>query len=287
MIKSILVPARGDTFDDAVLETALRVAQPAAAHIELRYFCKALPAGAETVRQVGWAVGGAAAAAVALLDEQIEQRTRDARAAFANLCRRKGVALSEDPIHSTSVTASWNSTHDDLAKLAYHARHVDLIVMGRPGYGNGLARSHIESVLSGSGRPVLIAPSVARSSITDTAFVCWKESPEAARALVTALPLLANAHRVVLASVEEGIGDDEHSLHAVARNLARHGIRAELRRLPRKSPVPEILAAAADAHEADLIVLGAYGHSKARETVFGGCTRAFLSSAGVPVLMMQ
>jgi len=287
MIKSILVPASGETFDDAVLETALRIAQPAAAHIELRYFCKPLPAGAEAVRQAGWAIGGAAAPAVALLDDQIEQRSRDAHAAFAEICRRKGVALVDDPRHSASVTASWHATRDDVASLVGHARHADLIVMGRPGHGNGLARSHIELVLAGSGRPVLIAPGLARSSIWGTAFVCWKESPEAARALGAALPLLAKAHRIIVATVDEGTGQPEQDLRGVTRQLARHGIAAETRLLPRKASVPDALATAADAHEADLIVLGAYGHRKAREIVFGGCTRAFLNSAEVPVLMMQ
>jgi nucleotide-binding universal stress UspA family protein len=287
MIKTILIPARGETFDDAVLETALRVAQPASAHIELRYFCRRLPAGVEAVRQAGWAIGGAAAPAVALLDEQIAQQSFEARSAFAETCRRKGVALVDEPLHSTSVSASWHSTRDDLASLAYYSHHADLIVMGRAGYGNGLARSHIELVLAGSGRPVLIAPPVARSSIWGTVFVCWKESPEAARALGAALPLLTKAQRVILATVDEGASQPERDLRAVARQLAHHGIAAETRLLPRNAPLPEVLATAADAHEADLIVLGAYGHSKAREVVFGGCTRAFLGSAGVPVLMMQ
>jgi nucleotide-binding universal stress UspA family protein len=287
MIKSILVPASSETFDDAVLETALWVAQPAAGHIELRYFCKPLPADANAAHQAGWAVGGAVAPALALVDDEIERQSRGARVTFAEICRRKGVALVDGLVRSTSVTATWHSARDDLANLVYHARHADLIVMGRPGSNNGFARSHIELVLAGSGRPVLIAPTRARPSISGTAFVCWKETPEAARAVGAALPLLADAQRVVLANVDEGVGQSELALRAVARQLARHGIDAETRLLPRNKPVPEALAAAAEAHEADLIVLGAYGHSKAREVVFGGCTRAFLDSASVPVLMMH
>lgn len=287
MIKSILVPTNGETFDDAVLETALWVAQPTAGHIELRYFCGPLPAAAQAAHPVGRAVGGAIAPTLALVDEQIEQQSRDARATFAEICRRKGVALVDDPIRSSSVTATWHSARDDLANLSYHARHADLIVMGRPRSNNGFARSHIELVLAGSGRPVLIAPTVARLPISGTAFVCWKETPEAARAVGAALPLLANAQRVILANVDEGVGQSERALRAVARQLAHHGIDAETRLLPRNKPVSEVLATAADAHEADLVVLGAYGHSKAREVVFGGCTRAFLNSASVPVLMMH
>jgi nucleotide-binding universal stress UspA family protein len=287
MIKSILIPATGDVLDDSVLETALRVAQLAPAHIELRYFCERFGEVAETVCHVGSAMGGAALPALAFLEQQIEQQSTRAHARFAEICRRKGIALLEGAQRSTSVTASWRASRDDLDSLAYHARHADLIVMGRPGRSNGLTRSHLETALSSGGRPLLVAPSSPRSSITGTAFVCWKESPEAARALSAALPLLAKTQRIVVASVDEGIDEALQPLRAVARYLAFHGITAETRLLPRSAAVADVLVKGAEAHEADLVVLGAYGHSKARELVFGGCTRSFLDSARVPVLMMR
>lgn len=282
MIKSILIPATGEIFDDAILDTALRVAQLAPAHIELHYFCEQPRAVADNLRHLGSTVGRIAPAAVARGDQRAEQ----ARARFADLCRRKGAALVEETRSSTSVTASWHALRDDLANLPYYAHHADLIVTGRPGHGNGLKRSHVETTLSG-GRPVLIAPSWARPSIAGTVFVCWKETAEAARALAAALPLLAKAHRVVVATMAEDANAPEQSLGAVARYLAFHGITAESRSLPRGASAADTLAAAAEAHEADLIVLGAYGHSKARQFVFGGCTRSFLDGARLPVLMMR
>jgi nucleotide-binding universal stress UspA family protein len=176
-------------------------------------------------------------------------------------------------------------SHDDLENLPYYVHHADLTVMGRPGHGNGLARSDIEAALSG-GRPMLIAPRWLSTSRTGCAFVCWKETAEAARALSAALPLLARAERVVVVSVSEGAQDTDEPLRAVARHLALHGIAAEHRLLARERSVGDVLEAAAGAFDADLIVLGAYGHSKAREFVFGGCTRTFLGRASVPVLMM-
>lgn len=287
MIKSVLLPATGDEFDESVLETALRVAQLTGAHIELHYVYQGLGQAGEAVPPVGWAIGGAVSPALASLEASIERQAAGARVRFAEVCRRKGVALVDDPQRSTSVTASWHGSRDDLASLASRARYADLVVVGRPGWSNGLARSHIEAMLEKSGRPLLIAPKSPRSSIAGTAFVCWKEAPEAARALSAALPLLAKAQRVVVANVLEEADLPPQSLRAVARYLAFHGIAAETRLLPRNAPVANLLAAAADAHEADLIVLGAYGHSRAREFVFGGCTRSFLDDARVPVLMMQ
>jgi nucleotide-binding universal stress UspA family protein len=287
MIKSILLPVTGDGFDDAVFETALRVAQLGPAHIELAYLSQRPGEAAETMHQVGWAIGGAAAPAVMLLDQAIEQHGALAHTRFTEICRRKGVRLADRPTRATSVCASWHVLRDDFMSLADYARHVDLVVMGRPGRSNGLTRSQLQTALSSSGRPLLIAPSAPPASIAGTAFVCWKESPEAARALSAALPLLARAQRIVVASVAEDPGETTLSLQAIARYLAFHALTAEIRLLPRSGPVADVLAAAADAHEADLIVLGAYGHSKAREVVLGGCTRSFIAHASVPVLMMR
>jgi nucleotide-binding universal stress UspA family protein len=286
MIKSILLPATGESFDDAVFETALRVAQLGAAHVEFAYICPRAGEIAESTPRVGWAVGGAAAPAVMTLDQAIEQQNIN-RTRFTEICRRKGVRFVDTSTRSTSVSASWHVVRDDSTDLADRARHVDLVVMGRPGRSDGLTRSQLETVLSSGGRPLLIAPSAPPASITGTAFVCWKESPEAARALSAALPLLARVQRTVVASVAEDPDQTTQPLQAIARYLALHGIAAEIRLLPRSGPVADVLAAAADAHEADLIVLGAYGHSRAREVVLGGCTRSFLGHASVPVLMMR
>jgi nucleotide-binding universal stress UspA family protein len=285
MIKSILVPATGQTFDDAVMETALRVAQVTTAHIELCYLRTPSWEVTDTPGYSAWAVGAAVAPALAQLDIRIKEDCQQARARFAEICRRKGVAVVEQANVATCITASWREVHDEPEGLAYHAHHADLIVVGRPGHSNGLTRPQVDAMLSESGRPLLIAGSITPSGISGTLFVCWKETPESARALTAALPLLKAAQRVVIAHVSEEL--DPTALSGVVRYLALHGISAETRLLPRRGSVADTLAAAADAHQADLIVLGAYGHSRARERVFGGCTKGFLDDARVPVLMMQ
>jgi nucleotide-binding universal stress UspA family protein len=285
MIKRILVPATGQAFDDAVMETALRVAQVTTAHIELCYLRTPSWEVTDTPGYSAWAVGAAVAPALAQLDARIEDECGQARARFTEICRHKGVAVVEQPDAATCITASWREAHDEPDALAYHAHHADLVVVGRPGHGNGLTRRQVDAILSESGRPLLIAGSMTPSSLTGTVFVCWKKAPESARALTAALPLLKAAQRVVIAHVGEEL--DPTPLSGVARFLALHGISAETRLLPRRGAVADTLAAAVDAHQADLIVLGAYGHSRARERVFGGCTRGFLDDARVPVLMMQ
>jgi nucleotide-binding universal stress UspA family protein len=285
MIKSILIPATGQVFDDAVTETALRIAQVTTAHIELCYLRTQSWDVTDTPGYSAWAVGAAVAPALAQLDARVEEECGQARARFAEICRRKGVAVFEQAKVATSITASWREVQHEPEALAYHAHHADLVVVGRPGHSNGLTRAQVDAILSESGRPLLIAGSTTPSSLTGTVFVCWKETPESARALTAALPLLKAAQRVVIAHVSEGL--DPAPLSGVVQYLALHGISAESRLLPRRGSVADTLAAAADAHQADLIVLGAYGHSRARERVFGGCTKGFLDDAHVPVLMMQ
>jgi nucleotide-binding universal stress UspA family protein len=285
MIKSILVPATGQTFDDAVMETALRVAQVTTAHIELCYLRTPSWEVMDTPGYNAWAVGAAVAPALAQLDARIEQECGQARARFAEICRRKGVALVEQASVATCITASWSEACEQRDALVYHTHCADLIVVGRPGRSNGLTRAQVDAILLQSGRPLLIAGSMARSSISGTVFVCWKETPEAARAISAALPLLQAARRVVIAHVSEAA--DPMPLGGIVRYLARHGIDAEARLLPRLGSIADTLSAAADAHQADLVVLGAFGHSRVRERVFGGCTRGFLDEARVPVLMMQ
>jgi nucleotide-binding universal stress UspA family protein len=257
MIKSILVPAAGQAFDDAVMETALRVAQVTTAHVELCYLRTLSWEITDTPGYNAWAVGAAVAPALAQLDARVDQECGQARARFAEICRRKGVAVIEQATAATCITASWCEFYDQPDALAYHAHHADLVVVGRPGHSNGLTRPQVDAILSEGGRPLLIAGSMTPSNISGTVFVCWKETPESARAISAALPLLKAAQRVVIAHVSEEL--DPTPLSGVMRNLERHGIRAETRLLRRRGSIADTLAATADAHQADLIVLGAMG----------------------------
>ncbi|HEY4773798.1 MAG TPA: universal stress protein [Xanthobacteraceae bacterium] len=286
MIKTILVPAAG-TLEESVLDTALMAAETAGAHVDLLYFRGDLVKAIESKPYLEFAFGGAISPALAALDMESEQQSATARSAFASLCERRGVALRDEPAAPAGVTAAWREERGAPGGLAFHARHCDLVVMGRPGPAGTFATGDIEAVLFGSGRPLLVAPALARPSMRGTAMVCWKETPQSARAVSAALPLLRQAARVVVIHVEEGEADGAGA-NEVVRQLARHGIEAQARSLAAQArATADVLADAVDANEADLIVLGAYGRSRVRERVFGGCTRAFLERAGVPVLMMH
>ena len=146
-----------------------------------------------------------------------------------------------------------------------------------------------------SGRPVLMVPNANdRPALPKTAIVSWNQSREATRAMFEALPLLKGARTVELLILQEPgtdrrghIGRDETTLpaSAITETLAAHGVKLTVTTLtaPGLSAGEQICARASEQH-ADLIVMGAYGHSRFREFVFGGATRHVLANMTVPTL---
>jgi nucleotide-binding universal stress UspA family protein len=172
------------------------------------------------------------------------------------------------------------------------ARTADLVVALRP-YGAGRKTvwlELVEALLFGTGRALLLQPPDGKPAQPITRpFVCWNESREATRAVAEAMPFLRAAQSVVLAMVDPdtGSGAEWHEPGAaMARHLARHGVKTELMNVAAGSHASaEALLRAAESRGADLIVLGGYGHSRLREWALGGVTRDMLTSANVPLLI--
>jgi nucleotide-binding universal stress UspA family protein len=126
-------------------------------------------------------------------------------------------------------------------------------------------------------------------SIGRRVLIGWNGSPEAARAVHDALPLMVGAEAVTVVTIdpEGGPGANEEGPGAdIARHLARHGLPVMVRRVtgPAAAAGDLLLNEAADLG-ADLIVMGAFGHSRLREFVLGGATRTLLAQMTAPVLM--
>jgi nucleotide-binding universal stress UspA family protein len=146
----------------------------------------------------------------------------------------------------------------------------------------------IEAALFESGRPVIIIPYIQRELLKlDRIMVCWDGSRSASRAVGDAMPLLRRAKRVdVVVVTSGGIKSDEVPGADIAQHLARHNLNVEVEHIGSGDldVANTILSYAADL-PIDLIVMGAYGHSRLREFILGGATRGMLSSMTVPVLM--
>jgi nucleotide-binding universal stress UspA family protein len=288
-MKSFLVPVGGAGSDECVLETALAAARPFAAHLNFLHVHVSAGQAAVHSPHADFATGPALRETLAELEHEAKVRTRTAEQHVRDFFARSQVAMAEPGKVNGAVTASWRVEQDDaLRRIVFHARHNDLIIAGRAKKPNGLPPDFVESVLIDCGRPVLLASAAPRQSLTGTILVCWKESAEAARAFAAATPLLRNAGRAIFASVAETNDGAAESMQGIARQCALSGIAAETRLIAPSGRSPEVaLAAAAKEYEADLVVMGAYGHSRMREPLFGGCTRAFISHAEQPVLLMH
>jgi nucleotide-binding universal stress UspA family protein len=218
---------------------------------------------------------------VEALERRISERQRTVTAAFQDFCAREQLAVSGQPVLGAPSAELITDTGEETFLVAEHGRAADLIVIsGGPG-GLGI----LKAALLGTGRPVLIAPAKPYGPIAGTIAIAWKNTTEAARAVTAARPFIEMARKVVILSVEEKIELAEQSCDSLRKALSWHNPDVSVQRLQAdgRSPV-EALLAAVDG-QADLLVMGGYGHSRLREFVFGGFTRRILEGIGIPVLM--
>lgn len=178
----------------------------------------------------------------------------------------------EDAVNSNEVLA--------------HARMSDLTLMVRDGRAH---RALLERVLFHSGRPLLLLPKNHERLGWDRILIGWNAKTQATRAVTAALPLLKLAGAVVVATIDASpsrSGHGEAPGRDLAAHLASHDVRVEVRNLDSMGrDHARVLLDEAAGFAADIVVIGAYGHSRAREMLFGGVTREVLASADVPLLM--
>lgn len=220
--------------------------------------------------------------------QEIQEQHRQAR---LKVGERLGARFKDAAFRAGVASSEWRVVEDDAASaVMLHARYADLAVIGQsdpdnPELGAGVA----QSVLLGSGRPMLAVPFIGAEAIGKRVLVAWNASREAARAVNDALPLIQAAERVTVLSINPagGIaGEGDVPAADIALHLARHGVKAEAAYTQAEDiSVGEVILSRAADLGADLIVMGGYGHSRAREFVLGGATRTLLQHMTVPVLM--
>jgi nucleotide-binding universal stress UspA family protein len=209
------------------------------------------------------------------------ESTKEAAAAFRIAASRHGRVRSE-----------WRaSSRDALDAMRVSARYSDLVILGQNDSDNdlsGVSRELVDDLVLSAGRPVLIVPYAGKfRRVGRRVLIAWNAGQEAARAVTDALPLLARAEAVEVTAFEPQTADHGDIPGAdISLFLARHGVKvtAAQQRGEGIDVGSQILSRAAD-FDADLIVMGAYGHARLRQLVLGGVTRTLLESMTVPVLM--
>jgi nucleotide-binding universal stress UspA family protein len=193
------------------------------------------------------------------------------------------------------VAAEWRVGEGPVVETAiFHARHADITVIGQvdPEGPARAAPELVESVLMGSGRPVLVVPYAGRfNTIGRNVLLAWNATRESARAANDALPILKAAQLVTVMRVNpEGRGRNGAVRPTpgadIALHLARHGVKAEASfTVSTEVDVGNTILSRAADFGSDLIVMGGYGHSRMRELIVGGATRTILQHMTVPVLL--
>jgi nucleotide-binding universal stress UspA family protein len=181
----------------------------------------------------------------------------------------------------------------DLGRVAaVHARYADLAVLAHASVHQSRdARADmIEGVLFHSGRPVLAAPKGwAGGPLGKRIVIGWDASREATRAVSEAKPLLAHCEAALVLTVDakpRAFGHGEAPGQNIAAHLTRRGVKVEVRNADSMGrSISDALLQEAQGFNADLMVMGAYGHSRLRELVFGGATRELLDESHVPLFM--
>jgi nucleotide-binding universal stress UspA family protein len=219
----------------------------------------------------------------ALVWDALRDQAERAAETFRDACHAAGVRSFEAVIDEANKVES----------LVRHARCSDLTVLTQadPSAPNFYAtKDLVESVVLHSARPTLVLPYAGDfEGIGKRVLVAWNDSREAARAVSDALPMLQRAAQVEVASWSEGASakDDplRPQLDALHKWLMWHGVSAQVRVETGRAGIADAMLSHAADTDADLIVMGAYGHSRWAELVLGGATRGLLASMTVPVLM--
>ncbi|AKJ68021.1 universal stress protein A [Pandoraea thiooxydans] len=217
------------------------------------------------------------------LAQSHEKREKSAKTMFDEVTKRYG------------VSAEWRAPQEFANDIApVQARYADLVIVGQRDERDDetfVAENFIERIVLDGGRPVLVVPYAGQVAHRfDNILFAWDVGREAARAGTDALPLLQQAKRVTVMSINPNHSTRDYGALPgadIATYFARHGVNVEVSASSGNNDVKTgdlLLSRAADV-SANLIVMGGYGHSRIQELVLGGVTRTLLQSMTVPTLM--
>lgn len=217
---------------------------------------------------------------LAVAESQANARERRAHDHFIEVAQRSGCRFEWRAPVEAPVEA-----------LTLHARHADLLIFGQHDPSDPasyISRHFLDDTLMACGRPAVILPASGQTpTIGRNVVVAWDGSREASRALADALPMLRSAVFVTVVEVPRRTGHPDAAAIEISAYLELHGIRASFTTVP-KAPGQNAggaLLEHLDALHADLLVMGAFRHTRAHERVLGGVTRSMLESMTTPVLM--
>lgn len=279
MINDILVHIPTERPARPVIDASISLASTFSAHLD------AVATGYVSTA-ASYVMDGGGAAAVAAIFE-MEQERAAARAESA-------LSIFKAEANKAGISCGWRVIADlpaeAAAAIGTAARLYDLSVVLQPDpEHHALDDAIATELLLNAGGSVLVIPYIFGGALTAKRIgICWDGSQPAARALRDARPFLAKADTLYAVSIGAAEGEPpDASLEKLAAHLGRVGLRVKPVNLPARSGAdiqPCLLSFAAD-ESLDMLVMGAYGHSRLREGIFGGVTREMLRTMTIPTLM--
>jgi len=284
-IRTILVPLAGGDDMRPVVAVSLSLAKNLEAHVDV---LRILSDPKDTIPLLGEGMS------VSMIEDMIEaaekesgERARRGHAVFDELCAEYSIAAGGKPGDSGASAAWTEEVGRDDEVTARRGRLADLIIVARPTEASDVSSTlTLNAALFDTGRPVLVAPPGGADHFGKHVAISWNGSAEAARAVASGLGMIKRAGKVTVLTAES-----ERTSVARAPELAAylewHGIAPDTRpfTVEGRQPGGADLLAECGQIGADLLVMGAYTHSRMRQLILGGVTRHVLEEAEIPLFM--
>jgi nucleotide-binding universal stress UspA family protein len=283
-IRTILISVDGTEASHHALKMGFVIGRAMRSHVDVLHV-RADPK--DTVPLLGEGMS------VAMIEDMMDVADREsidkagkARTVFEQAITDYGATISHQP-EGEGFSVNWiEETGREDDAVALHGRLVDLIVAPRPTESSDVsANLALNAALFETGRAVLVVPPSGSDEPGNNVVISWNGSAQAARAVTSAMPILKAAETVTVFTVESDRTSSERAPE-LATYLGWHGIICDTHTLsgPSTSVGPKLMEEVAGV-KADMLVMGAYTHSRMRQLILGGVTRHILESARIPVLM--
>lgn len=284
--KVILSPVDGGEACRRALKSALEIAKTSAGHIQALHV---KTDSKEAVPLLGEGMSGSMIEEmIDLADRDANERARAAKAMVDEFAAENNIPITDDPAAAAGPSLAWvleEGREDE--RIANRGRVADLVVMGQPSdEASHPSLLTLHAAIFETGRPVLMLPENAPDVVGKNVVIAWNGASEAANAVAGGLPLITGADKVTIVTVDteksvSGIGGE-----ALAYYLGCHGVTAECRGInAEKTAVGQVITNFCSEIGSDLLIMGAFTHSRLIQVILGGVTRNIIAGAKVPVLM--
>ncbi len=285
MVNTILCPLSGAPENAPVLDKAYSVAKDLGSHLEVLHV---EPEAKESIPLLGEGMSVAMVEdMIHIAEKEAAGRATRARAMFEESVARHGLTIADKPAPGAEATVGWRHEHgreDEI--VAQLGRLNDLIVVGRPiDSDDVLTPMTLNAAIFDSGRPVLVVPPEGSGSARRRIVISWNGSVQSARAVSAAIRLLEQAEAVMVLTADSFRTSGARAPE-LATYLQWHGVTPQTKIF--EAPSGSVAARLLEECEnfgADLLVMGAYTHSRMRQLILGGVTKHVLGHAKIPMFM--